>query len=156
MFANPNRIELVHGLLDQFGVVGEDSGLEVARAFTFHANACTSEVGTADIGHLAVEDQHLEMYPWTECPFKTIEQSWIFVEVFTEGWPWLLGMNEPDFDTFINKLSQDRKERLLLCVDLDIKVFDVTFIGKFWAKSNAKMLVFCRANALKSWEISVL
>ena len=54
------------------------------------------------------------------------------------------GMNEPNFDTFYYKLSQDRKERLRLCADLDIKVFDVTFIGKFWAKSNAKMLVFCR------------
>ena len=53
---NPNLIELVHGLLNQLGIVGEDAGLKVARSITFHADACTGEVGTANISHLAIED----------------------------------------------------------------------------------------------------
>ena len=114
MFAYPNGIELVHGLLNQFGVVGEDASLEVACAFSFHADACTSEVGATDVGHLAVEDQNLEMYPRTERPFKIIEQSRIFVEVLAEGGTWLLGVDEPNFDTFLDKLRQERKEGLRL------------------------------------------
>lgn len=31
---NPNIVELVHGLLNQFWVVGEDAGLEVAGVFS--------------------------------------------------------------------------------------------------------------------------
>ena len=125
MFAYPYGIELVHGLLNQFGVVGEDACLKVARAFSFLADACTSEVGTADVGLLAVEDQYLEMHPRTERPFKTIEQSRVFVEVFTESWTGLLGVDETDFDTLFDELSQDCKEGLHLRADLDIKVLDV-------------------------------
>ena len=82
-------------------------------------------IGTADVSHLAIEDQDLEMYPRTECPFKTIEQSRVFVEVFAEGRAWFLGMDEPYFDSFFDKLRQDSKERLHLRTDFDIKVFDV-------------------------------
>ena len=56
---NPNIIELIHGLLDQLWIVGEDASLEVAGAIAFHADACAGEVGAADISHLTVEDQNL-------------------------------------------------------------------------------------------------
>jgi len=125
MFAYPNGIELVHGLLNQFGVVGEDACFEIARTLSFHADACAGEVGAADVSHLAIENQNLEMYPRTERPFKAIKQSRVFVEVLAEGWTRLLGMDETDFDSFFNKLSQDSKEGLRLRADFDIKVFDV-------------------------------
>ena len=125
VFAYPYGIKLVHGLLNQFRFVGEDARLKVAGAFSFHADACTSEVCAADVGQLAVEDQDLEMHPRTECPFKAIEQCWIFVEVLAEGWTRLLGMDKPNFDTLFDELSQDSKKRLGLRADLDIKVFDI-------------------------------
>lgn len=95
VLAYPDGIELVHGLLHQLGIIGEDAGLEVASAVAFHTDACACEVGTTDVGHLAVEDQDLEMHPWTKCPFKAIKQSRVFVEVFTKRWTRLLGVDEP-------------------------------------------------------------
>ena len=121
----PYIIELVHGLLNQIGIVGEDSGLEVAGAVAFHADACAGEVGTTDVGCLSVKDQDLEMHSWAKHPFQTIEQGWIFVEVLTERWAWLLGMNEPHFHTFFDEFCQNRKKGLRLRAYLDIQVFDV-------------------------------
>lgn len=45
MFAYPDGIELVHGLLDQLGIFGEYASLEVANVVAFHADA------TAWAGH---------------------------------------------------------------------------------------------------------
>ena len=125
MLSYPNRIELVHGLLDQLGIVGEDAGLEVAGAVAFHADACAGEVSAADVGNLVIENQNLEMYPWTKRPFQAIKQVRVFVEVLAEGGTWLFGMDEPHLNAFFNELSQYRKEGLRLRPDLDIKVFDV-------------------------------
>lgn len=72
VFAYPDGIELVHGLLHQFGIVGEDARFEVASAVAFHADACAGEVGAADVGNLVIKNQDLEMYPWTKCSFKAI------------------------------------------------------------------------------------
>ena len=125
VFAYPDGIELVHGLLNQFRVVGEDACLEVACAIAFHADACASEVGAADVGNLVIEDQNLEMHPWTKCPFKAIKQSRVFVEVLAERRTWLLGMDKPHLNTFFDELCQDRKEGLRLRPDLDVQVFNV-------------------------------
>ena len=125
VFAYPNIIKLVHGLLDQLGFVGKDAGLKVACTIAFHADACASEVGTADISHLAIEDQDLEMHPWTKDPLQTFKLGWIFVEVLTERRTRLFGMNEPHLNTLFDELSQNRKKRLRLRAYLDIQVFDV-------------------------------
>lgn len=122
---NPNIIELVHGLLDQLWIVGEDARFEVACAIAFHADACTGEVGAADVGHLAIEDQNLEMYSRTKHPLQTIKQDWVFVEVLTEGGARLLGMDESHFNAFFDELCQDGQEGLRLRAYLDIQVFDV-------------------------------
>jgi hypothetical protein len=39
VFAYPDGIELVHGLLDQLGIFGEYASLEVANIVAFHADA---------------------------------------------------------------------------------------------------------------------
>jgi hypothetical protein len=122
---NPNIIELVHGLLNQLRIVGEDAGLEVARTIAFHADSCAGEVGAADVGYLIIKDQDLEMHPWTKCSLQAIKQGRVFVEVLTEGRPWLLGMDEPHLNAFFDELRQDRKEGLRLRAYLDIQVFDV-------------------------------
>ena len=64
---NPNLIKLVQGLLDQLGIVGEYAGLKVTRTLAFHADACTCEVGAANIGHLAIEDQNFEVCCHSNC-----------------------------------------------------------------------------------------
>ena len=125
MFAYPDGIELVHGLFNQFGIVGEDASLEVARSITFHADSCTGEVGASNISHLTVEDQDLEMHPWTKCSLQAIKQDRVFVEVFTERGTWLFGVDKPHLNAFFDELCQNRKEGLRLRPDLDIQVFDV-------------------------------
>ncbi len=125
MFSNPDIIELVHGLLDQFRIVGENASLEVSGAVAFHADACAGEVGAADVGYLIVEDQNLEMHPWTKCPFKAIKQSRVFVEVLAKRGTWLFGVDKPYLNAIFDELRQDRKEGLRLRPDLDIEVFDV-------------------------------
>ena len=124
--ANPNIVELVHGLLNQFRIIGEDASLKVTGVLPFHPDACTSEIGTADVGKLAIENQYLEMHPWTKHSFKTIKQCWVFVKILTESWPWLFGVDETDFHSSLDQLCQNRKEWLCLRADLDIKVFDVS------------------------------
>ena len=57
----PNLIKLVHGLLNQLGIVGKDARLKVARAIAFHAYACAGEVGATDVGYLSVKDQDLKV-----------------------------------------------------------------------------------------------
>ena len=125
MFAYPDGIELVHGLLNQLGIVGEDARLEVARTIAFHADACASEVGAANVGYLAIENQNLEMYPRTKCPLQAVKQGRVFVEVLAKSGTWLLGVDEPYLNAFFDELRQDRKEGLHLCPNLDIQVFDV-------------------------------
>ena len=123
--AYPNRIELVHGLLYQFGVVSEDASLEIARSIAFHADACACEIGAADVGYLSVKDQDLEMNPRTKRPLQAIKQGGVFVEVLSKCRAWLLGVDEPYLHSFFDELSQDCKEWLSLGADLDIQVLDV-------------------------------
>ena len=61
--ALPDAVKVVGGGIYQRRIIGEDSGLEVAVVVAFHTHAGTSEVGGADIGHRAVENHYLEMYP---------------------------------------------------------------------------------------------
>jgi len=56
VFANPHVVELVHRLLHDFGVVGEDARLEVSLAIGFHTDTSAGEVRAADIDCAAVED----------------------------------------------------------------------------------------------------
>jgi hypothetical protein len=125
VFAYPNLIELVHGLLNQLGIVGEDAGLEVARTIAFHSYACTGEVGAANISHLTIENQNLEMYPRTKHPLQAIKQGGVFVEVLAERGTWLFGVDKPYLNAFFDEQRQDRKEGLRLRAYLDIQVFDV-------------------------------
>ena len=56
VFANPHVVELVHRVLQDFGVVGQDAGFEVAFVVVLHADAGTGEVRAADIDFCAVEN----------------------------------------------------------------------------------------------------
>ena len=125
MFANPHVVELVHRLLHDFGVIGEDARLEVSLAIGFHADARTGEVRAADIDLLAVEDYQLEVDTRTKHSFQPIEQDGILVEVFSESWTRLFRMNETNLNTTPYQLGDEREERFLLLAHLHVKVLDV-------------------------------
>lgn len=69
--ACPHIVELLHGLLDNLWVIGQDARLEVALIAALHVDARPREVGAADIDLLAVKDQHLEVHPGTQHPLPT-------------------------------------------------------------------------------------
>ena len=109
--ALPNPVEVVGGGIDQLGVVGEDTGLEVAVVVAFHTHASAREVGGADIGYRAVENHYLEMHSRTEPPLQPAPQAWILVEVLAEILSWLFGMKQAHIDTRFKQLVEHRQER---------------------------------------------
>ena len=40
VFADPDVVELLHGLLDDLRIIGKDAGFEVALIAALHADAC--------------------------------------------------------------------------------------------------------------------
>ncbi len=125
VLADPNVVKLLHGLLNDLWVIGQDACLEVSLIAALHADACTREVRATDIHLLAVKDQHLEMNPGTQHTLQPVIQHWIPVKVLTEVRPRLLGMNQPHLHTPPNQQSNQRQERLLLLTNLHIQVLNV-------------------------------
>lgn len=92
----PDGVKVVGGRVDQLRLVGEDAGLEIAVAFTLHADTGTGKIGGANISHRAVENHYLEMHPRTELALQLRPQTRIFVEVPAEILPRLLRMQQPN------------------------------------------------------------
>ncbi len=63
VFADPYVVELLHGLLDDLRIIGQDARFEVTLIAAFHADACPREVSATDIDLFAVKNQHLEVNP---------------------------------------------------------------------------------------------
>ena len=42
--AGPDAIKLVHGSFNEFRIIGQDTGLEMAVSGAFHADASSSEI----------------------------------------------------------------------------------------------------------------
>ena len=61
VFPYPYFVELVHCLLHDFWVIGQNASLEVSFVVRFHSDAGTCKVRTADIYLLAIKDKHLEV-----------------------------------------------------------------------------------------------
>ena len=123
--ALPNPVEVVGGGIDQLGVVGEDTGLEVAVVVAFHTHAGTCKVGGADVGHRAVKNHYLEMHPWAEPPLQPAPQSGILVEILAEILSWLFGMKQPHFDTPFQQFVEHRQKRQHIPTALHIQVLQV-------------------------------
>ena len=70
----PDGIELVHRRFHKNGIIREDSRLEVPGGVPFHADTGTGQIGRADVRHLAVKDDHLEMDPRTQRPLQAGEK----------------------------------------------------------------------------------
>ena len=125
MLADPHVVELVHRLLHDFGVIGEDARLEVSLAVGLHADARPGEVCAADIDLLAVEDYQLEVDTRTKHSFQPIEQDGILVEVFSESWTRLFRMNKANLNATLDKLGDEREKRFLFFSHFHIEVLDV-------------------------------
>ena len=120
VFAHPDVVELLHGLLDDLWNIGQDARLEIALIAALHADAGSREVSAADIHLLAVKHQHLKVHPWTQHPLQSVIQHGIPVKVLPEVRPWLLSMNQPHLHTSPNQQRDNRQERLLLLTNLHI------------------------------------
>lgn len=125
VLAHPYLIELLHCLLHNRGVVGEDAGLEVAGVFALHTDARAGKVGAADIDFLAIEDEHLKVHARTERPFHPVDERRVLVEILTERRSRFLGVDEPYFHTPADELRQQFEKRHLHTILLDIRILDV-------------------------------
>ncbi len=123
VFSHPHVIKLVHGLFDDYRVVCQDACFKVALVISLHANASTSEVGTADINLLTIENHHFEMDSWTKDPFKTVVEYWIFVKILPEIWSRFFCMDKPHLHTTPNELGHKSQKWFRLLPQLHIKVF---------------------------------
>ena len=112
VLAYPDIIELVHGLLHNLGVIGEDSSFEVASGLRFHADASTCEVCAANIHLVAVEDKHLEMNTRTKHSFQTVIQYWVLVEVLPKVRIWFFRMNKSYLHTTPDELGNESLKQL--------------------------------------------
>ena len=134
MLAHPYFIELGHGTIDDFGVIGQDARLEVAFVADFHANAGTSEISTTYINLLPIEHKHLEMNTRTKHTLQAVIQHWVLVKILPKVQTRFFCMNEPYLHATPNELSNKSQNRLLLFAHLDINVFYVS-------RSNPKSML---------------
>lgn len=120
----PNPVEVVGGGIDQGGLVGEDARLEVARRRALHSHPGAGQVGRADVGQRAVENQNLEMHTRTEAALQRIgltlsverrcraaPQTLETVEILAEILARLLGVQQAHLDAAAQQAVDDRKER---------------------------------------------
>ena len=80
---SPNRVELLDERIDEGGVIGEDTVLEVALALGLCAHPSTSKIGAAEIRFHAIHDDALEMDTRTEHPLHRRPKRRIAVEVIS-------------------------------------------------------------------------
>lgn len=125
MQSHPHAVELLDGLRHEGGVVGEDARLEIAGILALHADACTGEVGTADIHLLTVEHQQFEVDARTERPFHPLDERRVLVEILAEGRSGFLGVDEAHLHALPHQLCQHREKRLRAGTHLHVEVFDV-------------------------------
>ena len=125
--STPYAVEVVGSGIDESGLVGEDTGLEIAVALPFHADAGTCEVGGADIGHGAIENHDLEVHPRAELPLEARPEAGVAVEVLAEVVAGLLGMQQADVDAATQQSVEDGKEgfHITVLAATDIEVFQV-------------------------------
>ena len=68
VLAHPDVVELLHGLLDDLRIIGQDACLKVTLIAALHADASAREVSATDVHLLAVKNQHLEVNPGAQHP----------------------------------------------------------------------------------------
>ena len=125
MLANPDIIELVHRLLNDFRKIGQNACFEITFVLVFHANSCTREVCTADIHLSAVKYNNFKVNTRTKHSLQTIVQHREFVEVLAEVRARLFCMNQPHRHATPNELGNESQKWPLLLAHFYIQIFDV-------------------------------
>ena len=72
MSAYPYVVELVHGLLNYYRVIGQYACLKITFILTFHSDTCACQICTAYIDFLAIKDEYLEMNTGAEHALQTV------------------------------------------------------------------------------------
>lgn len=105
--AAPHFVELFDGGCDDGGVVGKDSGLEVASAVGLHAHSRTRKVGAANVACRLVDDDNFEVDTWAHRTFETGGKAGVAVEVGKEVRPGLFGVEQTNVHPAANHLRQN-------------------------------------------------
>ena len=112
MFSDEEVIEKLHETFDSFLCVCQGSALEVPSLCRFGSHAGTGEIGGAEEGALAVDDDALHVIPRTEDSLESIgiNQVGIPIEIFSKSGSRLFRVNEPNFDTIGNEVIEKPEE----------------------------------------------
>ena len=93
--AAPYGVKMFCGGIDQCGIGGQNTGLEIPHPRTFHPNACPCQVCRADIHFLEIKYHQFEMDSRTQRSLKAADESRISVKILQEYRPRLFGMHKP-------------------------------------------------------------
>lgn len=110
-----------------FLLVGDEARFEVAFERSFGTDAGTGEVGGADEGFDAIDDDGLGVNAGAEDALEEIalDEGGVAVEVLTKAGAGFLGMEETDGDAFVDKVGEDFEEGDEAAAFFDVKVFEV-------------------------------
>ena len=125
MHSHPQVVELFYSGIDQFRVVGENSGLKITAEGAFHADSGPGEVRGADVGGFQIKDHHLEVDSRAHDAFQVGHENWIAVKVFAEVRAGFLGVYQTHTHTALQERRQLTKQRHCIAVLFHIDIFDV-------------------------------
>jgi len=125
MRTSPDIVELVHDGVDDAFFVGDDSGFEVAAVFALCAEACSGDIGASCVGESAVDDGTFEMNARAKNSLDASDESWVFVEVLSEGLTRLFSVQKANLDFSGDKIGEHLKEGDHTAVLVHVHVFEV-------------------------------
>ena len=123
--ADPDGVELFYSGLNENGVIREDASFKVSPSRAFHAEAGTGEVGGADVGGFAVNNDQFEVHARAEHPLEVCGQQRVFIEIFAEARTGLFGMNQPDFESVFDPVGEGVQEGDGAVAGFNVQVLDV-------------------------------
>jgi len=109
--AGPDGIEPGGNGGNEFLIGSNKTGFKVPASRTLGAHAGASEIGTATISKLTVDNHGLEVDARADDPFQAAQQSGITVEITLENRAGLLGVQKTNFDALLGQVREYIEKR---------------------------------------------
>lgn len=123
---SPDGIELLDERIDEGGIIGQNTVLEVALALGLRAHARTGEVRATEIRLHAIHDDALEMDARAKHPLHRRPKRRIAVEIVPPVRSWVFRMDKPNLDPALHHPIQHLKKRHHVATTrIDIHILDV-------------------------------
>jgi len=120
-------IDPLHHRVEVGGFVGEEAGFEVSAMGGFGPESGSSEIGGADEGFFAIDDEGFGVDAGAENAFEEIglDEGGVAVEVFSESGAWLLSMKKSHCDPVLNEIGKDFEKGDKFASFCNVQILDV-------------------------------